>query len=215
MLPTLPNEGNWDSSLPATLGLTPSSGFINGPISPGSRDMSHQSANDSTLCEAVRSNNWKSHSAINHLYCSQIAILRDYRYSKLCHNLNKWGRGRRSNDSPTVLELSSRARHPQSNLQKMEEHDQRWKWEKLHLTRLHQFTWNAAMLPKNNLTRKLGRERGRKKNKDRSRKVECLLVGCKCLLPVAHHDKLEVFSWYLQTSRAQWCLVMTLGIGIR
>lgn len=155
--------------------------------------MSRQSADDSTWCEALRSNNWKSHSAISHLYCSQIAILRDYRYSKLCRNLNKWGRGRRSNYSPTVFELRNRAHHSQSNLQKMEEHDQCWKWEKLHLTQLHQFTWNAGMLPKNNLTRKQGRERGKKKNKDRRGKVECLLVGCKCLLPVAQHDKLEVF----------------------
>lgn len=31
--------------------------FINGPISPGNHDMSHQSANDSTLCESLRSNN--------------------------------------------------------------------------------------------------------------------------------------------------------------
>ena len=138
---------------------------------------------------------------ILHPDCSQIAILRDYSYSKLCRNLNKLGRGRRSNDSPTMLELRSRAHHPQSNFQKMEEHDQPWKWEKLHLTQLHQFTWNAGMLPKNNLTRKQGRERGRKKNKDRRGKVECLLVGCKYLLLVAQHDKLEVISWYLQISR--------------
>lgn len=84
-------------AIKAVTAITPSFVFINGPISPGNHDMSHQSANDSTLLESLRSNNWKSHSAINHLYCSQIAVLRDYSYSKSCDNLNKLRR--RSNYS--------------------------------------------------------------------------------------------------------------------